>query len=472
MTDNNNSSISLSWTASPQASDGDYADHYVVTRDGGDVGYPTGTFFDDDGLDRGTSYDYEVWAVDEAGNLSLTAATGTFATTDSDEFFDDFQDGNSNGWTALTPSRWSVTNDGGDYVYAINTSDYNPTPPYFFGEYSVIDESDYGDFTFSCQAKSPSTGETTYAIFFGHADRDNCCMMLFSRSSGSTRLYKFVNKVPQFLATATGTWITDTSYHNIEIVREGTAITVKRDGQLVLTATDSSPVTGQIGLGAASDMASFDDVLIVGPQSADPAEVVDRCVFYNNSVYDGNDVAANASDDGAIDAVKEALLPGGSAGMINCTAYSKGINGVMIDVENLAGSVTSGDFGIKVGTDGNPGGWSAGPSPSVSVRDIGGVSRVTLIFADLALRNTWVEVTMLANANTGLAADDVFYFANLCGECNGDGTVDGADYTVWADHYNEPGGAADFNEDGLVDGADYTVWADGYGSTLPMGWTP
>ncbi len=50
-------------------------------------------------------------------------------------------------------------------------------------------------------------------------------------------------------------------------------------------------------------------------------------------------------------------------------------------------------------------------------------------------------------------------------DANGDGQTDGADYTRWADHFGEPGSRqeGDFNSDGVVDGADYTVWADRYG---------
>ena len=47
---------------------------------------------------------------------------------------------------------------------------------------------------------------------------------------------------------------------------------------------------------------------------------------------------------------------------------------------------------------------------------------------------------------------------------NEDCTVDGADYTVWADHYNQPGSweQGDASGDGFVDEADYTLWADSY----------
>jgi hypothetical protein len=54
------------------------------------------------------------------------------------------------------------------------------------------------------------------------------------------------------------------------------------------------------------------------------------------------------------------------------------------------------------------------------------------------------------------------------GDANDDGAVDGADYTLWADNYNQCGkgwGDGDFTGDGCVDGADYTIWADNYGWT-------
>lgn len=52
------------------------------------------------------------------------------------------------------------------------------------------------------------------------------------------------------------------------------------------------------------------------------------------------------------------------------------------------------------------------------------------------------------------------------GDINGDGMIDDADYTIWADNYGQVDCgwfAGDLNGDGLVDDADYTVWADHYG---------
>ena len=60
---------------------------------------------------------------------------------------------------------------------------------------------------------------------------------------------------------------------------------------------------------------------------------------------------------------------------------------------------------------------------------------------------------------------------DLPGDYNGDGTVSGADYVVWADTFGNDGSAgkedlrADGNGDGAVSGADYVIWADNFGAT-------
>lgn len=55
----------------------------------------------------------------------------------------------------------------------------------------------------------------------------------------------------------------------------------------------------------------------------------------------------------------------------------------------------------------------------------------------------------------------------LPGDANGDGVIDGQDYVIWLNHYNQttPNGArdGDFNEDGKVDGLDYVIWLNNYG---------
>jgi len=163
------------------------------------------------------------------------------------------------------------------------------------------------------------------------------------------------------------------------------------------------------------DQGVIDRVLAeIGPD----VQVVGRYVFYNNSAFDGNDPAANAADDGAIAPDKQPLFNGQVASFANYTSYSRGINGIMIDVDGLDVAPTAADFAFKVGNDSNPSSWATAPAPvSITVRDgagVGGSDRITIIWADGAIKNQWLEVTV--KASLGIPFDDVFYFGNAIGE--------------------------------------------------------
>jgi len=202
------------------------------------------------------------------------------------------------------------------------------------------------------------------------------------------------------------------------------------------------------------------------------SEVIDRHVFYNNSILDGNDPAANAADDAAIASGKTALLPGGTAGSTNYTSYWRGINGVMVDIDEPTGSLTAADFEFKVNSAGDPDTWVVAPAPaSVTVREDAGAAgsdRVTIIWADNAIENRWVKVTVLANANTDLADSDEFYFGSVIGDTGGDARIDGDDYDTVLSQFGLTGSGltADFNADGGVDFTDFAALRPHYGTSV------
>ena len=154
------------------------------------------------------------------------------------------------------------------------------------------------------------------------------------------------------------------------------------------------------------------------PGAAQLQEVVQvegRYLFYNNSAYDKtSDAKAVASD-------KTALLPGGQATFANYTSYVHGINGIMIDITGLVDpdAIDENDFTLKIGNDDTPGDWTDAPTPSMDVT----AGQIILTWPDGAIRNTWLEVTVLATENTGLDTADVFYFGNAVGE-TGDSLAD------------------------------------------------
>ena len=201
------------------------------------------------------------------------------------------------------------------------------------------------------------------------------------------------------------------------------------------------------------------------------ASVADRYVFYNNSYFDGNDAAANAADDAAIATSKSALLPGGTASFANYTSYSRGINGVMLDIAGLPADLTAADFVFRIGNSNTPNSWAAGPLPSVSVRRSAGngTDRVTLTWPDGAIQKQWLQVTVLSTANTGLAGADVFYFGNAIGECGDSASnafVDATDQVLVRDHPRgfldraEVSYPYDINRDSFVDATDMVLVRD------------
>ena len=148
------------------------------------------------------------------------------------------------------------------------------------------------------------------------------------------------------------------------------------------------------------------------PGTAHVSALVGRNIFYNNSKFDAHtgypngDPAINDYDDNAIATDKTALLPGQTATFANYTSYSRGINGIMVDIlypEN-PGGINAADFQFKVG---NGGTWTTVPVPpsnvlSARARAQADSDRVTITWDDNVIQNQWLQVTVLADANTGL----------------------------------------------------------------------
>jgi hypothetical protein len=221
--------------------------------------------------------------------------------------------------------------------------------------------------------------------------------------------------------------------------------------------------------GAIVDMGAYEH----GPL----ASIAARQVFYNDSSFDGNDPAAGPADDAAIAPDKSALLPGQIATAANYTTFFHGLNGIMIDVLNLADptALSAADFSFKSGPGPDPAFWSSAPAPaSISVRSGAGADgsdRITLIWPDGVLQNTWLQVSVNATASTGLAAPDVFYFGNLIGDANGNGQVTVADVAMTKSLSGQAAditAPADFNRSGQISVADIAIVKASQGNSIAM----
>jgi hypothetical protein len=208
--------------------------------------------------------------------------------------------------------------------------------------------------------------------------------------------------------------------------------------------------------------------------------VVDQQIFYKGSTK--WDVSGQAilpfSDDNAIAPDKVAYLPGsGTTTFAAVSSYSRGINGIVVDLAGTHGTITANDFLFKVGNNNSPSTWATATGPTTVTTRTGaglGADRIELIWADNAIQKQWLEVIVKgndalggSNTNTGLAASSVFIFGNALGDS---GAADGSAFSVTSGDEisarNNPktiGNPAtltdvnDFNRNGLVDSSDQII---------------
>ncbi|WP_432799175.1 Ig-like domain-containing protein [Poriferisphaera sp. WC338] len=203
----------------------------------------------------------------------------------------------------------------------------------------------------------------------------------------------------------------------------------------------------------------------ISVDASESATLVGSHLFYNNSSFD------TTSDNDAIAIDKQPLLHGQTATFNNYSSYVNGLNGIMIDIadnSNLSG-LSASDFEFRIGNTGIPSNWTIAPPPQSIYTLAGsgesGSDRVVLTWADHAIKNQWLEIRILANANTGFTEDQVFYFGNIVGETGNsptDAKVNLSDIAATRSNQTGFGVAAinnkyDHNRDGRVNLSDISI---------------
>ncbi len=211
-------------------------------------------------------------------------------------------------------------------------------------------------------------------------------------------------------------------------------------------------------------------------------------LFYNNSAFDGKSPAAGAEDDGALAIDKIPYFAGaGPATNQNVSTYSRGINGLFVDLAGQHGALSVDDFVFRVGNNNAPESWVDAPAPiSITVRAGAGVAggdRVELIWADGAIKNTWLQVTVRGNDlaggfndNSGLEKSEIFYWGSKVadsGTDTGSGsfetTIAGAAQVFAKLGSNKPvSDLHDFNRDGQVSTTDSLIVFANLGSIVRL----
>jgi hypothetical protein len=164
------------------------------------------------------------------------------------------------------------------------------------------------------------------------------------------------------------------------------------------------------------------------------ATVFNRQVFYNNSGFETaggnntpNGVAAALSSNKVL--LQSTASPQTTT-FASVSNYSRGLNGAVLDIAGLTvSSLVAGDFTFRVAPSGasgvqNPNANWTSPSfiiPTIAVTAGSATipGRVRLEWPDNAIQNTWVQIIVKANANTGLPIPQTFYIGHAMAEVNG-----------------------------------------------------
>jgi hypothetical protein len=192
-------------------------------------------------------------------------------------------------------------------------------------------------------------------------------------------------------------------------------------------------------------------------------------LFYNDSGYE---TVAGGSVNAALSTNKVLLQSAATTqvtSFANVSNYSRGLNGAVLDIAGLTvSSLAATDFTLRVAPAGasgvqNPSTWSAAPAPSAIAVTAGSATvpgRVRLEWTANAIQNTWLQIIVKANTNTGLTTPQTFYIGHAMAEVNGAAAyrVTGADLsTVQAGISNtvvSVNDIRDVNKDRRITGAD------------------
>ena len=202
-----------------------------------------------------------------------------------------------------------------------------------------------------------------------------------------------------------------------------------------------------------------------------------RNIFYNGAT--GSRLSSAGAAQNAIDPSKTALLPGGGrASFANYSNYSRGLNGIIIDFGGLPANASAAAILSSLAFSTWNGISSTGfvrlssaVAASVELLPGAGASgstRIKIVFPNGAINNTWLQVRLLANEFTGLAADDIFYFGHVLAEVNIGNTatryrVNSVDVSLILENQSIAPNSApvtnplDLNRDGRVNSVDVSL---------------
>ncbi len=189
-----------------------------------------------------------------AGALSTMVAVlafsiGSVALADT-LFTDNFEDGNSSGWTSSGGS-WSVATDGSRvYRQGGTSSDAR----------SRAGSTSWTNYSVQTRVKATAfNGSNRFVAVIGRAQSNTSYYYLALRSNNTVELKKLVGGSSTTLGSRAQT-VTLNSWYTLKLEMSGTTLRGYVNGTQVATATDSQFSAGNMGVATFNASANFDDV--------------------------------------------------------------------------------------------------------------------------------------------------------------------------------------------------------------------
>ncbi|GIJ60835.1 pectate lyase family protein [Virgisporangium aurantiacum] len=167
-------------------------------------------------------------------------------------FSDNFDDGNSAGWTTAGGS-WSVVTDGSGVLRQAGTSS---------DARARAGTASWTDYAVTARVRPTAfNGSNRFVAVLARAQSNTSYYYLALRSNNTVELKKLVNGSSTTLATASVT-VTVGTWYTLRLEVSGTSLRGTVNGGAATSATDSQFGSGQIGVATFNATASFDDVVV------------------------------------------------------------------------------------------------------------------------------------------------------------------------------------------------------------------
>ncbi len=175
-------------------------------------------------------------------------------------FSDDFQDGNSSGWST-SGGTWSVVTDGSSVLRQGGTSS---------DAVARAGSTSWTNSTVTARVKPTAFGNATrFTALLGRVRTNTSYYYLALTGSGTVVLGKRVSGTLTPLATASFT-VSAGSWYSLTLTMSGTSLTGSVAGGPTLTATDSQYTAGQTGFATSYAAGEIDDVLVADAAGPNP----------------------------------------------------------------------------------------------------------------------------------------------------------------------------------------------------------